>query len=514
MEIKKKGALLLVGCMSVCSLNVVTFAQDQIYHFETGKVLMSTTTTPAETTASKATISTSTSKEDGKTYLWIKVNGGKKVDSVKVGSSSATYDSSEKKYYYRVSSTGTYTITVTVNGVKTTKDVKVEVSDDAPSLTVSKKYKNSKWYLVIKASASVDIKKVTVDGDEIDFDEDGGTEEVYIKKTGDYEVVVTDVNGEKTKKTVYVNVDATETGKPELKLSKKYKDKKWYLVMETSDDGKIKKLIVDGKSITHKEKGGTVEYAVSKTATYKVELTDDEDNVTKASLYIDVTLDGSTPPTINLSKETKGGKYYLVIEAKDDSKIAKVTANGKEITFNASGETVSYEVTVSGNYVVRVTDEDGNEASKSLYIDVTAQQPVVQSNKKKHTAIFKQGSKNWSKNGVNQASMEVAPMNKHNRIYLPLRYVAYALNISEGSVSWDSSTKTATIVDGLLTVKVKLGSKQMEVNGKIVTMDVAPEMKEGRIMLPISQISKAFESKGVSINWDNNQKQAVVSVTE
>ena len=86
--------------------------------------------------------------------------------------------------------------------------------------------------------------------------------------------------------------------------------------------------------------------------------------------------------------------------------------------------------------------------------------------------------------------------------------MAYALNIDSSKVGWDQKTQTVTIYDGSNTVKVKLGAKQMSVNGVNQNMDVAAYIHKQRVYIPISQIAKAFS--GVNMQWDNVKKEVTI----
>jgi len=111
-------------------------------------------------------------------------------------------------------------------------------------------------------------------------------------------------------------------------------------------------------------------------------------------------------------------------------------------------------------------------------------------------AVFTLGSTEWSLNGVAQ-TMDVAPYAKDGRTYLPMRYVAKALGIKDGGILWKNGT--ATFVSGDRVVSVTIGSKVMYINGAAVPIDAAPEIVNGRTMLPIRWIATAF---GVDVTWD------------
>jgi len=111
-------------------------------------------------------------------------------------------------------------------------------------------------------------------------------------------------------------------------------------------------------------------------------------------------------------------------------------------------------------------------------------------------ASFVIGAKTYTLNGV-EATMDVVPYVKDGRTYLPVRYVGYALGVAPENILWDG--KTATLVKGDKVVQVSVGSKAMIVNGATINLDVAPELKDGRTMLPFRWIAWAF---GAAVDWD------------
>ena len=111
-------------------------------------------------------------------------------------------------------------------------------------------------------------------------------------------------------------------------------------------------------------------------------------------------------------------------------------------------------------------------------------------------AVFTLSSTNYTLNDVAQ-TMDVAPYAKDGRTYLPMRYVAKALGIADTGILWKNGT--ATFVSADKVVSVTIGSQIMYINGAAVPIDAAPEIVNGRTMLPIRWIATAF---GVNVSWD------------
>lgn len=458
-----------------------------------------------------------TEVRNGKTYLMISISDPSGVAYVKVGNSHAELYSGNNIsgiYSYQITSSGTYYIYYAdqasipnYNSVSKT----VNISTKSPTVELSQTYKDGKCYLVIKASDDGKIKKVTVNGSAISFSENGETKYYEVTKSGKYTVVVTDDAGNETTEKYTVDVDGI---KPTLKVSQDYKNGKFYLVIKVApnNDNKLSKVTVNSKSISFKSSGDEIEYEIAASGTYKVVVTDDMGLENTESISVNVNTDKKIAPTLTLSQVSAGQTGYIVITAKDNDKVAKLTVNGISVSIGTGGGTVRYQIFNTGNYTVVATDNDGNETSQSIYVTVGASINTTQT--VKQTVKFKVNNKSWTKDGVGQEAMDTPPLNKNGRIYLPIRYTAYALGIDSGKITWDAKSQSAIIYDGSDVIKITVGSKTMSVNGQSMTMEATALSQNGRVLLPISQVSKAFTSKGVSLNWDNTTKEITIVRTK
>ena len=91
--------------------------------------------------------------------------------------------------------------------------------------------------------------------------------------------------------------------------------------------------------------------------------------------------------------------------------------------------------------------------------------------------------------------------------------VATIVDYLGGSAEWNGATRGVTLKYESTTVNLNIGSKTASVNGKNITMDVAPSIVTvdkyggGRTMVPIRLISESF---GYQVGWDG--KNRVVSI--
>lgn len=127
------------------------------------------------------------------------------------------------------------------------------------------------------------------------------------------------------------------------------------------------------------------------------------------------------------------------------------------------------------------------------------------------TSVFTIGSTTYSvveSNKTVEKTMDVAPYIKGDRTFLPLRFVAYALEVDEENIVWDPVTRAVTVFKDGRIAQVTIGSQNMLVNGVSISMDVAPEITDGRTMLPIRWLGQAL---GATIDWDPDTRQVTVS---
>lgn len=123
------------------------------------------------------------------------------------------------------------------------------------------------------------------------------------------------------------------------------------------------------------------------------------------------------------------------------------------------------------------------------------------------TVVFVIGESKYTSDGTS-TDMDVASYIKNDRTYVPVRYAASALGVSDNNIIWDGVNKTATLIKGDRVVQMTIGSKIMILNGVQIAMDTAPELVNGRTMLPIGFVAKAF---GATATWDDATKTATIA---
>lgn len=146
-------------------------------------------------------------------------------------------------------------------------------------------------------------------------------------------------------------------------------------------------------------------------------------------------------------------------------------------------------------------EEIGTEPVKSFQITTFA------INKSNFTIAVTEDDKSDSAKDSKVIKMDVEPYIKNNRTYVPVRYLAYALGVSENGVSWDVQTQKVSIIKEDASITLTIGIKTMLVNKEIVLMDVPPEITNGRTMLPARWVAEAL---GAEVEWDEKTGEITI----
>lgn len=112
-------------------------------------------------------------------------------------------------------------------------------------------------------------------------------------------------------------------------------------------------------------------------------------------------------------------------------------------------------------------------------------------------------------NGV-ASTLDAAPINRNDRIMLPVRFLANAFGVSDDGIKWDAATRTATLSSGSVTVLVTIDEPQMTVNGEAVALDSPAIIENNRTYLPVRAIANALGVSNDNITWDATTNTATL----
>jgi len=107
-----------------------------------------------------------------------------------------------------------------------------------------------------------------------------------------------------------------------------------------------------------------------------------------------------------------------------------------------------------------------------------------------------------------KVDMDVSPyVNSEDRTLVPLRFLAYALGVTESGVKWDDKSQTATISGNGTNLVFTIGSSNYTVNGGKKTMDTTPVINDDRTMLPARYVAEAL---GYDVLWNDEYETVTV----
>ena len=102
--------------------------------------------------------------------------------------------------------------------------------------------------------------------------------------------------------------------------------------------------------------------------------------------------------------------------------------------------------------------------------------------------------------------MPAAPYIRRDRLLVPVRAIADALGCT---VTWDAASGTATLTSEEGVLALTTHSPVLQVNGKPVGMDAAPEIVgSGTMMIPVRYIAEALHCK---VAWDAPARTATIT---
>lgn len=102
----------------------------------------------------------------------------------------------------------------------------------------------------------------------------------------------------------------------------------------------------------------------------------------------------------------------------------------------------------------------------------------------------------------------VEPVIEKDRVLIPLRAIAETLG---ADVLWSGETGSIAITKGDVSIVLNIGSNTALVNGKEVTLEVAPKIIRDRALVPMRFIS---ETLNLGVEWDEDSQTVIVDYKE
>ncbi|MTI53305.1 copper amine oxidase N-terminal domain-containing protein [Geosporobacter ferrireducens] len=206
--------------------------------------------------------------------------------------------------------------------------------------------------------------------------------------------------------------------------------------------------------------------------------------------------------------EADGDKLIVYVDG-ESTKASTIKISGIEMTLDRNVPEGPFLVDIKGNAVVQNKDYDDftSRVARFDYANVVTRADGTIARTSKFV-IDSTTYKVVEGNVEVEKTMDVAAFIQDGRTFLPIRYVAESLGVSENNIVWNANTKTVTIMKGDRIATMVIGSKTLTVNGTAVPMDTAAMIKDGRTVLPIRYVAQAL---GAQIDWDADTRTVTVT---
>ncbi len=94
---------------------------------------------------------------------------------------------------------------------------------------------------------------------------------------------------------------------------------------------------------------------------------------------------------------------------------------------------------------------------------------------------------------------------KNSRTMIPIRFVSEQLG---AKVDWNKQTQEVSVSQSDKVIKLKIGEKQVNLNGTAKQLDTAAIVKEGKTYVPLRFVSEAL---GAKVQWDPKGRTAYIN---
>ncbi|MGB9856412.1 MAG: stalk domain-containing protein, partial [Caldisericum exile] len=183
--------------------------------------------------------------------------------------------------------------------------------------------------------------------------------------------------------------------------------------------------------------------------------------------------------------------------------LQSLTVNGNPVitTLEGNFETTVPLSTGANTIKIEAVDRVGNKYTQSFTVFYTP--PQI---KQSYIVVLKVGSPSITVNGTSKKidSQGSKPIIKNGRTLLPIRTLIESLG---GTVEWNAKEQKVTITLNGHSMILWIGKTTALVDNSKASLDVAPQIINGRTYLPLRFIS---ENLGASVNWDDQTQTITI----
>ena len=228
------------------------------------------------------------------------------------------------------------------------------------------------------------------------------------------------------------------------------------------------------------------------------------------------------------SGDDKNGVLYVKVDSRSSKTPAEIKISGLSLYMNRSLAAGDYKLKVYGEpdneFFMNNYHKDGDDYANSFETaKVTVMNDfvkVVTAGRDKDDATFTTsivvpvgsdvitaGTREIKLSEMEGGACPPAYINNDGYTMLPVRAVTESLN-NIAAVRWDDATKTCTIGFGQRVFSMTVGSKVLNMNGVSTALNAAPEIRDGRVFLPLRDLGYALGLSESQISWDATTQTA------
>ena len=202
---------------------------------------------------------------------------------------------------------------------------------------------------------------------------------------------------------------------------------------------------------------------------------------------------------------------------KEDSKDNEVKENSKDYEEEENKKTENKRD--SWNDFPRYYARNHRTPTYKVETKITYKENKSQVNSKKFVINMKTGTYTTIEDGKTlERNMEVKPLIKDDRTFLPLRALA---DILDAEIIWNEGTRTASFTREGLTALIQIDGKKIVLsNGETIELESKALIINGRIYLPLVNVGQVFgltsgnslDGEDQDIEWDDMDKTVTINI--
>jgi outer membrane protein assembly factor BamB len=427
-------------------------------------------------------------------------------------------------------------IEIITNGGDKNIPVSVNIIDDTPPELIidypENNFKTKDNSISISGRAIDEesgIKKITINGKEVEFDDDGYFESNSLSlNIGNNKFTIVATNNVDLSTKVEINVIREEIDttppdiqilKPKLDLNNKFITKDEFITLSgraIDEESGIKKITINGKEVEFDDDGYFESNSLSLNIgnnKFTIVATNNVDLSTKVEILILRDID---PPILTILSLGENEIVYTPIitisgyAIDQDSGVSEVLINNVRVDLSIDGKfEKKVNLTEGMNpFYIKATDNVGNETSKLITITYKVRKIIIITLTIGDRVAF-----------INDEPhiLDSPPIIRNGRTLVPIRFIAEAFGAKVDFIPHPTNEVQIRYKDKFIhlwinSIKAKIEyPPELEIPSKVVTLETPPIIINGRTLVPLRFIG---EELGAKVDWNSKTQTITLTLEE